>query len=299
MSFLTSLFFSSISIIVFLNTKGVNSPKTRWAIRGIALLIGSLAAISAVSKLFSIVPAGNVGVVDSLGQVSETTLNPGVHFVNPVARIVIFSTRIRNVQETIEATSREGLTFNTNVSIQYRLDPQKAAEVYKNIGIEETEILISRFRSIVREITASYPAEAVYSTKRQEIADRIRQRMIKELAPLGFVVEETLLRELQIPDKLQAAIQEKLQAQQESQRMAFVLQKERQEAERKRLEARGIADSQKIVSQGLNDKILRLRSIEATEKLATSANSKIIMLDSSKGGLPLILQPETTSGKSQ
>lgn len=297
MSFIVSLLITLISLLVFLTGGGVVSERNRLAIRGIALLIGGIAAFASLSKLFAVVPAGNVGVVDSLGQVSETSLTPGVHFVSPFTKIVRFSTRLRNVQETIEATSQEGLAFNTNVSLQYRLEPQKAASIYKNIGIDETEIVIARFRSVVREITANYPAEAIYSRKRLEIANQIRQRLSKQLTPLGFVVEEALLRELQIPEKIQSAIQEKLQAEQESQRMAFVLKKERQEADRKRIEAKGISDSQKIISQGLNDKILQLRSIEATEKLASSSNSKVIMLGAGKGGMPMLLQQDTQTSK--
>ncbi len=297
MSFIVSLLITLISVLVFLTGGGVVSERNRLAIRGIALLIGGIAAFASVSKLFAVVPAGNVGVVDSLGQVSETSLTPGVHFVSPFTKIVKFSTRLRNVQETIEATSQEGLAFNTNVSLQYRLEPQKAASIYKNIGIDEKEIVVARFRSVVREITANYPAEAIYSRKRLEIANQIRQRLSKQLTPLGFVVEEALLRELQIPEKIQSAIQEKLQAEQESQRMAFVLKKERQEAERKRIEAKGISDSQKIISQGLNDKILQLRSIEATEKLASSSNSKVIMLGAGKGGMPMLLQQDTQTSK--
>ena len=297
MSFIVSLLITLISVLVFLTGGGVVSERNRLAVRGIALLIGGIAAFASLSKLFAVVPAGNVGVVDSLGQVSETSLNPGVHFVSPFTKIVIFSTRLRNVQETIEATSQEGLAFNTNVSLQYRLEPQKAASIYKSIGIDETEIVVARFRSVVREITANYPAEAIYSRKRLEIANQIRQRLSKQLTPIGFVVEEALLRELQIPEKIQSAIQEKLQAEQESQRMAFVLKKERQEAERKRIEAKGISDSQKIISQGLNDKILQLRSIEATEKLASSSNSKVIMLGAGKGGMPMLLQQDTQTSK--
>jgi len=297
MSFIVSLLITLISVLVFLTGGGVVSERNRLAIRGIALLIGGIAAFASVSKLFAVVPAGNVGVVDSLGQVSETSLTPGVHFVSPFTKIVKFSTRLRNVQETIEATSQEGLAFNTNVSLQYRLEPQKAASIYINIGIDEKEIVVARFRSVVREITANYPAEAIYSRKRLEIANQIRQRLSKQLTPLGFVVEEALLRELQIPEKIQSAIQEKLQAEQESQRMAFVLKKERQEAERKRIEAKGISDSQKIISQGLNDKILQLRSIEATEKLASSSNSKVIMLGAGKGGMPMLLQQDTQTSK--
>ncbi|WP_017719535.1 prohibitin family protein [Kamptonema formosum] len=177
MSFLLSLLTGLISIFIFLNAERVEDDRSRLAVRAIAALIGAVAVLSSLFRTLIVIPAGNVGVVDSLGKVSESSLNPGVHLVNPAARIVNFSTRLKNVQETIEATSKEGLAFNINVSLQYRLQPQKAVSVYENIGTDETEIVLPRFRSIVREVTAIYPAEAIYSTKRQEIASRLRRQL--------------------------------------------------------------------------------------------------------------------------
>ncbi|MBW4492287.1 MAG: prohibitin family protein [Oscillatoria princeps RMCB-10] len=290
MSFLLSLLTALISIFIFLNAERVEDDRSRLAVRAIAALIGAVAVLSSLFRTLIVIPAGNVGVVDSLGKVSEPPLNPGVHLVNPAARIVNFSTRLKNVQETIEATSKEGLAFNINVSLQYRLQPQKAVSVYENLGTDETEIVLPRFRSIVREVTANYPAEAIYSTKRQEIASRLRRQLSEQLAPLGFTVEETLLRELQIPERIQAAIQEKLKAEQESQQMAFTIKKERQEAERKRIEAKGISDYQKMVSQGLNAQVLQLKAIEATEKLAQSPNAKVLIVGGGQRGVPVIFQ---------
>jgi len=293
MSFIASLLITLISILVFLNAGKVKNERGRLAVQAIATLVGAIAAISAIFRSLLIIPAGNIGVVESLGRVSERTLNPGVHLVNPFTEVEIFSTRLKDVKETIEATSQEGLAFNIDVSLQYKLDPQKAAEVYQNIGTEEEDIITSRFRSLVREITASYPAVAIYSTKRQEVANQLRQRLSEQLLPLGFIVEEALLREVKLPDTLQAAIEQKLQVEQQSQQMKFTLEKERQEAERKRIQARGISDSQKIISQGLSDRMLQLRAIEATEKLAQSPNSKIVVMGGQgQGGLPILLQPE-------
>lgn len=291
MGFLFSLMTTLVSIFVIFNANRASRERYRWLLRGVAGLIGSLALLNVLSRFVVVVSAGEVGVVDSLGNVAEKPLNPGVHILNPFSRIVPFSTRLMNVQETIEATSQEGLAFNLNVSLQYRIEPTKVPEVYQKLGTDSTEIVISQFRSIVREVTASYPAEAVYSTKRQEVANQIRQRLIKQLNPLGFVVEEALLRELQLPEKLQTAIQDKLKAEQDNQRMKFVLEKERQEAERKRIEAKGQSDSQKILSEGLSDQVLRLRSIEAMEKLGSSQGSKTIILGGSRNGTPILLQP--------
>ena len=291
MGFLFSLMTTLVSIFVIFNANRASRERYRWLLRGVAGLIGSLALLNVLTRFVVVVSAGEVGVVDFLGNVAEKPLNPGIHILNPFSRIVPFSTRLMNVQETIEATSQEGLAFNLNVSLQYRIEPSKVPEVYQKIGTDSTEIVISQFRSIVREVTASYPAEAVYSTKRQEVANQIRQRLIKQLNPLGFIVEEALLRELQLPEKLQTAIQDKLKAEQDNQRMKFVLEKERQEAERKRIEAKGQSDSQKILSEGLSDQVLRLRTIEAMEKLGSSQGSKTIILGGSRNGTPILLQP--------
>ncbi len=293
MGFILSLIMTLVAIIIFLNSQKIAGERYQLIIKGIAGLIGILTLLSGLNKLITVIPAGNIGVVDLFGQVSPKSLEPGVHFLNPFARIVNFSTRLKNVQEDIEATSQEGLGFNIHVSLQYRLEPQKAADIYKNIGPDDQGIVIPRFRSIVREVTAGYPSEAIYSTKRQEVANKLKQKIIEQLQPLGFVVEEALLREIKLPEKLQASIQEKLTADQENQRLSIVLEKERKEAERKRIEARGIADSQKIISQGLNPQLLQLRSIEASEKLATSQNSKVIIMGNGNNGtLPIIISPD-------
>jgi regulator of protease activity HflC (stomatin/prohibitin superfamily) len=295
MSFIVSSLTTLISIAIYLNTVKIADERNRLAVRTVVLLVGAIAAIASILKTLAIIPPGTVGVVNLFGQVSPTPLEPGIHLLNPFAEVVKFSTRIRDIKENVDTISREGLNLNMDVSLEYKLDPQKAAAVYQTIGTDETEILVSRFRSTIRAITANYPASNVYSTKRQEITQRLNRELRQQLPPLGFVVEETLLRKVQMPENLQAAIQQKLQAEQESQQMTFVLQKEREEAERKQIEARGIADFQKTVSQSLNSQILQMRAIEATEKLARSNNTKVVVMSGGDRGAPLILQPDSAS----
>ena len=297
MSFILSILATLISFAIYLNTVKIADERNRLAVRTVVFLVGVIAAIAAILKTLAIIPPGTVGVVSLFGQVSSTPLEPGIHLLNPFAEVVYFSTRIRDIKENVDTTSQEGLNLNMDVSLEYKLSPQKAAAVYTTIGTDETEILVSRFRSTIRAITASYPASDVYSTKRQEVAQRLNQELRQQLLPLGFAVEETLLRKVQMPEKLQAAIQQKLQAEQESQQMTFVLQKERQEAERKQIEARGIADFQKIVSQGLTSQILQMRAIEATEKLAQSTNAKVVVMGGGDRGVPLILQSDSASAR--
>ncbi|MEA5577687.1 SPFH domain-containing protein [Anabaena sp. UHCC 0451] len=297
MGFIFSLLTSLIASLIYLQSSKITNIKTQIAVRGITILIGSIAFLASISRLLVIVPPGNVGVINLFGNVSDNTLNSGVHVVNPFAKVLNFSTRLKDIKENIDTTSQEGLSLNLDVSLQYRLDPQKAATVYKTIGTDEKELIISRFRSTVRAITANYPASAVYSIKRQEIVDKIDQQLTQDIPKLGFIVDQALLRNVKMPDTLQIAIQQKLKAEQENEQMKFVLEKERQEAERKKIEAKGIADSQKIISGGLTNQILQLRAIEATEKLAQSNNSKVVVIGAEKGGMPILIQPDTRTSK--
>ena len=295
MGFIVSLLTTLIATLVYLNSGKVYDQRNRLAVQAIAALISIVALMASVSRALVIVPPGNIGIVNLFGRVSDNSPNPGVNLVNPFAKVLNFSTRLKDMLENVDASSQEGLNLNLDVSLQYKLDPQKAANVYKTIGTSETQLVISRFRSTIRSIIAQYPANAIYSTKRLEVARQINEKLTQELLPLGFVVEKALLRNVKMPDTIQAAIQEKLKAEQANQRMKFVLEKQRQEAERKRIEAKGIADSQKIISDGLTNKVLQLRTIEATEKLAKSPNSKIIMGGSGKGGVPILLQESAST----
>jgi len=291
MTFMMSLLVSLISILVFL--KGDLGGQNRAMTRSISVLIGVVAAIAALAHLFAVIPAGHVGVVDFLGRVSKRTLKPGVNLVNPLAKVVKFSTKTQEAKETLDAPSKEGLIVTVEVSVLYHLDPEKTAEVYKTIGKDyKNIILIPQFRAVIRNTTASYEARALYTSKRTELTDAIRNDLSNLVAPRGIAIEDTPLRQLQLPAKLQESIQQKLQAEQDSQRMEFVLQKERQEADRKRIEAEGIADFQRIVSQGLTPQYLQWKGIEATEQLSQSENAKIVIIGAGKGGLPVILQPE-------
>ncbi|MCA6589026.1 MAG: prohibitin family protein [Pseudanabaena sp. M090S1SP1A06QC] len=298
MSFIVSTIASLLSVLVFFNSQRLVDNRTaRLVIKAIAGLIALTTAISALSRLLVVIPAGSVGVEDFQGKVSDRTLPAGLHVINPFADVVQFSTRLRDIKEEIGATSKEGLAIGIDVSIQYHIDPAKAASVYQNIGLEEREIIVSRFRSISREIVSGYPAEAIYATKREEVSLKLAEKMRSQMAPLGFVVDEALLRNVKVPETLQAAIQQRLKAEQENLQMKFVLEKEAQEAERKRIEAKGHADAQKILAEGLTPAVLQLRAIEATENLAKSTNSKVIVLGNGQG-TPLILPVERDASKS-
>jgi regulator of protease activity HflC (stomatin/prohibitin superfamily) len=170
------------------------------------------------------------------------------------------------------------------------LNPEKASDVYQKIGPNYVIVLIEpNLRAAIREATASHTANALYSGEREMVANQIRDQLMSLLAQRGIVIESILLRDIQLPQTLKASIEAKQQAEQEALAMNFRLQKEKQEAERKRIEAAGIRDFQQIVAQGISPQLLEWKGIEATETLAKSPNAKVVVIGSGKNGLPLIL----------
>lgn len=250
----------------------------------------AVAIVIVVLQLFTVVPAGTVGVIDFLGNVSDNTLKAGVNLVNPMANVVKFSIKTQEIKEVMEVPSEEGLSVSLEISLLYRLNPDQANQIYKTVGPNYGDIiLIPQFRSVVRGVTAKYQAKALYTASREALASEIMGELEKLVGPRGINVEAAALREIKLPSRLTQSIEEKLQAEQESERMQFVLKREEQEAERKRIEAKGISDFQNIVSEGINEQLLKWKGIEATEKLAQSENTKIVVIGSGKDGLPIIL----------
>lgn len=200
------------------------------------------------------------------------------------------SIQTQELKETMEVPSKEGLTMILEVSVLFHLQAEKAADVYRTVGVNYVEVLLEpQFRSVARGVTASYEAKALYTSEREQLAGEIAEALRHQVEPRGVGVEATPLRKIGLPQRLAQAIEEKLSAEQESQRMQFVLMKETQEAERKRIEAQGISDFQRIVSQGISDQLLRWKGIEATMEIAKSANSKVVVIGAGEDGLPLIL----------
>ncbi len=240
-----------------------------------------------------IVPAGHVGVKDFFGIVSKNVLSPGLRIVIPFTKVIKMSIRTREILEMAEVPSKEGLIMTLDVSLLFSLSPDKASEMYKSVGKEYHKIVVEpQFRSAIREITASYEAKALYSAERDKVAKEIFELVKKLTQERGIIIEQVLLRKIGLPTVVANAIQEKLRREQEAEQMKFILQKEQQEAERKRIEAQGIADFQRIVAQGISPQLLEWKGIEATEKLANSQNTKIVLIGNPKTGLPVILSTE-------
>jgi len=290
MLFITLLVFVVLILLAAGAAKGAGSTVLASQLRRVAMGLGGLALILLVTSTITIVKAGHVGVVDLFGRVSTYTLKSGLQIVNPLARVIQMSVQTLEIKERMEVPSKEGMTMVIEVSVLYHLDPEKAADVYRTVGEDFVGVILEpQFRSITRGVTASYEAKALYTSEREAVAKLILDDLKQLVGPRGIVVEATPMRQLTLPAKITAAIEDKLSADQESQRMTFVLTKEKQEAERKRIEAQGVADFQKIVTDGISDKLLQWKGIEATQDLAKSPNAKIVIIGNSKNGLPLVL----------
>jgi regulator of protease activity HflC (stomatin/prohibitin superfamily) len=286
MLFLIALVAGTVAFFVYRNAKKrFQKNETTFAMLGLAV-----ALFIALLQCFTVIPAGHTGVIDFLGYVSDNTLKPGVNLVNPMANVEKMSIKTQELKETMNVPSEEGLGVELEISLLFKLNPDKANEIYKTVGPNYSEIILTpQFRSVVRGVTAKYEAKALYTASREKLAGEIVSELEKLVGPRGITIEQAALRQIILPARLTQSIEEKLQAEQESQRMAFVLQRETQEADRKRIEAKGIADFQEIVSKGISEQLLKWKGIEATEKLANSQNTKVVIIGSGKDGLPLIL----------
>jgi regulator of protease activity HflC (stomatin/prohibitin superfamily) len=250
---------------------------------GLLLVIFLFSAVTRVDS-------GAVGVLTLFGRVTGEALPEGIHVINPFKTNHELSIRTQEIKETASVPSSEGLVMNLDTSLIYHLNPEKAAEVYQKIGPRYVDVLIEpNLRSAIREATASHTANALYSGEREMVAKQIVAQLTDLLSQRGIVVESILLRDIQLPSTLRGSIELKQQAEQEALAMNFRLQKETQEAQRKRIEAQGIRDFQQIVAQGITPSLLEWKGIEATETLAKSPNSKVVVIGSGKNGLPLIL----------
>lgn len=266
------------------NLQGFNPSR-----KMIAIGVGVLLVIILLSKSIVVIPAGHVGVKELFGHVYEDTLDAGVHIINPLLRVHKMSIRTQQLSEEANVPSKEGLIVNLDVTILFSLDPRKAADVYQTIGLNYVEVtVVPQLRSVVRGVTAGYEAKALYTAEREALTNQMGEQLKPMMEKRGVRLERMMLRSVKLPEILANAIEKKLKEEQRAEEMKFVLQRETQEAERKRIEAQGISDFNRVASQGLSDAILKLRGIEATNKLAESENSKVVVVGG-RDGLPIIL----------
>jgi prohibitin 1 len=239
------------------------------------------------------IPTGNVGVLTLFGRVTGQVLPEGIHLINPLKTVEKLSVQTQSIKESANVPSNEGLILALDTSLLFRLDKDKAAYVFQTVGNNYVEKIVEpTLRAAIRASTSAHSANALYTNARELVQQQIQEELTAQLVPRGVIVENVLLRDVQLPAMLKGSIEAKQQAEQDALRMSFILQKEKQEAERKRIEAQGISDFQRIVATGISAQLLEWKGIEATEKLAASSNAKIVIIGNPKNGLPLVLEPK-------
>ena len=253
------------------------------------------------SSMFKQIDAGKVGVKSLYGSVQPDVLESGLHLINPLLDVTDFDIQTQNYtmsavhtegaqegDDAIRVLSNDGLEVVIDLTVLYKITPADAPKIFKQIGVNYTDKIVRPVtRTRIRDNAVYYDAVALYSTKRNEFQQRIFKSIEQDFKTRGLILEQLLIRNINLPASVKTTIESKINAEQEAQKMTFVLQKEKQEAERKRVEAQGSADYQRIISSGLTDKQLQYEQIKAQKEIATSPNTKIILMG--KGSAPVIL----------
>jgi regulator of protease activity HflC (stomatin/prohibitin superfamily) len=288
-----------IALIVGFIVTRTNSPLRphstiiKWM--GLAAVIIGVSIASVVQ-----IEPGEVGVQKLFGKVSNSTLESGLNIKNPLVEVVPFDIKTQNYtmsavqdegakegDDAIRVLSADGLEVIIDLTVLYRVVPNEAPSILRELGVNYRDVIVRPIcRTKIRDNAVYYEAISLYSTKRDEFQGRIFASIEKDFKDRGLVLEQLLVRNITLPASVKATIESKINAEQEAQKMAFVLQKEKQEAERKRIEAQGIADYQKILSTGLSDKQLQYEMIKA---ITVSPNAKIIIMGNNSKNTPLII----------
>ncbi|MCC6683612.1 MAG: prohibitin family protein [Bacteroidia bacterium] len=261
-----------------------------------------LIAFGLLSACFKQIDPGLVGVQVLFGKVQPEVLESGLHVINPLVDVKTVDVRTQNYtmsgvhdereqagDDAIRVLTSDGLEVTIDLTVLYRLVPSEAPKLLQQTGLDyQDKIVRPLTRTKIRDNAVYYDAVSLYSKRRDEFQTRIFNSIEKDFKNRGLVLEQLLVRNITLPQSVKTSIESKINAEQEAQKMQFVLQKEKQEAERKRVEAQGIADYQKIISSGLSDKQLQYESIKANLELAKSPNSKVIVIPN-KGSSPFII----------
>lgn len=302
------MLFIILGFIIFL--VGLGATRTDPNLRRFstpARLIGLvIMVIGLLSACVVQIGAGQIGVKKLFGQVQNNVLASGLHFVNPLIVVDEMDIKTQNYtmsgvhnegqksgDDAIRVLTSDGLEVTIDLTVLYKLLPSDAPKIVRETGLDYTDKIVRPLtRTKIRDNAVYYEAVALYSTKRDEFQQRIFKDIDKDFKKRGLILEQLLVRNITLPQSVRTTIEQKISAEQEAQKMQFILQKLRQEAEGKRVEAQGIADYQRIINEGLTDKQLQYESIKAQLALAQSQNAKVIIMG--KGNTPIILD-----GKSQ
>src|SRR5665213_415506 len=289
-------------IILVVGVVTSRSPEPGSRFGGVLKTVGIMVVVAGLLlSAVKIIEPGRVGVQVLFGRVQDQVLESGLHIINPAVDVTTFSVQTENYtmiaksaegqvqgDDAIKVLSSDGLEVTIDLSVLYKINPAKAPFILQNIGVNyEDKIVRPVTRTAIRDNAVNYQAVDLYSTKREEFQYKINKTITDNFARNGLEVQQILVRNISLPATVRASIESKIQAEQDAQKMQFVLQKERQEADRKRVEAQGIADYQKIISTGLTDKQLQYQSILAQKEIALSSNTKIIVMGGK--GNPIML----------
>ncbi len=247
------------------------------------------------------IDAGQIGVQTLFGKVDNNVLGSGLHIINPFVDVKTIDVRTQNYtmsgvhdegdkngDDAIRVLTSDGLEVIIDLTVLYRVQGSSAPKLVRETGLDFRDKIVRPItRTKIRDNAVYYTAIDLYSVKRDEFQTRIYKDIENNFKMRGLELEQLLVRNITLPNKVKAAIEEKINAEQDAQKMFFVLQKEKQEAERKRVEAQGIADYQRIINTGLTDNQLQYEQIKALKEIATSQNSKVIIMGNSK--TPVIL----------
>ncbi|WP_183575636.1 prohibitin family protein [Mucilaginibacter sp. X5P1] len=279
------------------------SPEPGSHFSGVVSIVGAVVIVIGLAlSAFKVIEPGQVGVQTLFGKVQDEVLESGPHIINPFVNITTFSIQTQNYtmsakssegqvegDDAIRVLSSDGLEVTIDLSVLYKVTPSRAPYILQNIGVDyENKIVRPITRTAIRDNAVNYQAVDLYSSKREEFQYKINKTISDNFAKNGLEVQQILVRNITLPASVRESIESKIQAEQDAQKMQFVLQKERQEADRKRVEAQGIADYQKIISTGLTDKQLQYQTILAQKDIALSPNTKIIIMNGGKSS-PIIL----------
>jgi regulator of protease activity HflC (stomatin/prohibitin superfamily) len=267
-------------------------------VRGLAII---LMIAGVLTKCVVQIGAGSVGVKSLFGKVQNDVLSSGLHFINPFVEVNRLDIKTQNYtmsgvhdegaqsgDDAIRVLTSDGLEVTIDLTVLYKLLPSEAPRLLRETGDDYTDKIVRPVtRTKIRDNSVYYEAIALYSTKRDEFQQRIFTSIENDFKKRGLILEQLLVRNITLPQSVKATIEQKINAEQDAQKMQFVLLKEKQEAERKRVEAQGIADYQRIINIGLTDQQLQYEQIKAYLELAKSANSKVIIMG--KGNAPIIL----------
>ena len=297
------MFLLVIGLVIFFVSLGVsrtNPAFQRYAktVEGIGILIAVLGFVAAGTVQ---IDAGEVGVQKLFGKIQDNVLNSGLHLINPLVDVQHLDVRTQNYtmsgtnnegnkvgDDAIRVLSADGLEVTIDLSVLYHVVPSEAPKLIRETGIDyEDKIVRPITRTRIRDNAVYYDAVALFSTKRDEFQQRIFATIERDFKSRGLILENLLVRNITLPASVKSSIEQKINAEQDAQKMQFVLQKEQQEAQRKRVEAQGIADYQRIISESLTDKQLQYERIKAQLEIAKSPNSKVIIMGS--GNTPVIL----------